>query len=304
MFVCDSQLCACCLSYDINLRFSGVQVRAHMQLARAARKLGHDILMQHHALLLYRAPAGLGTGPAVRMCRDVRHAMETGKACSGFARSAAASSATSAPPAAPLAPKQQTEVSHPADSNLEQAGAAPAAVRPSTGGPSGPDRRTADAAYARQFARGSTPASIADTPRTPASIADTPRLGLQPVQPLRALNTAAEPDAAPCTQPAPPARAPEPDPRDAGAAPSNGSGACAEALAPAHSEQAPGVVSEGSGPAVASRSAAMCSGEPSGSAHSDVHAAAGSSQRPSVSHAPAVDRGTYISELHLWCACG
>lgn len=53
-----------------------------------------------------------------------------------------------------------------------------------------------------------------------------------------------------------------------------------------------------------SRSDAPCSGEPSDSADSDVHAAAGSSQRLSVPQAHAVDTGTYISELHLWCASG
>ena len=52
-----------------------------------------------------------------------------------------------------------------------------------------------------------------------------------------------------------------------------------------------------------SRSDAMENGEVSGSADSNVNTAAGSSHRTSVPQAPAVDTGTYISELHLWCAC-
>ena len=275
----------------IKLRFCHSQVRGHMQLARAARKLGHHILMHHSAPVLYRAPAGLGTGPGVRTCRGGRHTIGTG-ACSGFACSAAASSATSAPPAVCSPLKQQIEVSHPADTDLMQAGAAPAAAPLSTGGPGKPDRHTGDAARARQPGRGSTPASTADTSR----------LGLQPVEPRRALNAAAEPDAAPCTEAPPATRGPEPDPRDAGAATSNGSGASAEALAPAPNEQAFGVTSEGRETAVASRSDATCSGEPSNSAHSNIHMAAGTRQSTSVPQAPAVDTGTYISELHLWCA--
>ena len=279
------------LSYDSKLRFCCSQVRGHMQLARAARKLGHHILMHHSAPVLYRAPAGLGTGPGVRTCRGGRHTIGTG-ACSGFTCSAAATSATSVLPTVCSPLKQQAEVSHLADTDLRQADAAPAAAQLNTGGPSGPDRHTAGAAHARQPGRGSTPASIPDTPR----------LGPQSVEPRHALNTAAEPDAAPCTEPPPATRGPEPDPRDAGAAPSTGNNALAEALAQAPNEQASGLTSEGRGTAVGSRSDATCSGESSNSAHSNVHTAAGTRQRPSVQQAPAVDTGTYISELHLWCA--
>ena len=97
MSVCASQLCACCLSHDIKRRFCCSQAWAHMQLARAARKLGHHIFLHHSAPLLYRAPAGLGTGLAVRTGSGVGPAVTRG-ACSGLACCAAAPSATSAPP--------------------------------------------------------------------------------------------------------------------------------------------------------------------------------------------------------------
>ena len=266
-----------------------------MQLARAARKLGHHILLQHRAILLYRASAGLGTGPAVHTGSGVCHAVRTRRACSGFACGAAASSVTSAPSAARTVSEQRTEAGHPSDSNLEQADARPAAVPLSDGGPRGSDRHSAAAPPSgRQPGQAGTPASLPDTPRT----------GPQLSEPRGALDAAAGLDTAPGTQLPPATAYLALEVGDACATPRSKAGAaeCAETAAPVPEVRASGLLSEESDAAVASRCDARGSGELGDGADSNVHTAGGSNRSAGVVQASAADTGTYISELRLWCA--